>query len=335
MRAGVLDLVILDHEALVAQNLVRHTLTVGAIGANKALALATRLRFATPNARVSGIASSTDSLTSESLGGFDLVVETTGDHRVLEALERLATSTPVAWASISISARARRLFAFFARGTSMPVATFDEAYEPFARAERERGVELPMEGVGCWHPVFPARADEVWILAAAAVGLLETHGRSPPGTPGCTSSSASPETTAPSPASARSPPTAVYVSVDEMVAVVLDDRLCHKMVEHCRRAGRRETGGILIGRYYSDLHDQALVTVVTGPPPGLPRGAAVVRAGRSWARSVLARAWRSNDTTWASGTTTRSRTRRPARPTASSPSRSPGIPPTRVRSRFC
>ncbi len=87
---------------------------------------------------------------------------------------------------------------------------------------------------------------------------------------------------------------AVYVSVDEMVAVVLDDRLCHKMVEHCRRAGRRETGGILIG-HYSDLHDQALVTVVTGPPPDS-------RAGRQWfVRGVrglgraLARAWRSND----------------------------------------
>ncbi len=29
-----------------------------------------------------------------------------------------------------------------------------------------------MEGIGCWHPVFPARADEVWLMASAAVGLL-------------------------------------------------------------------------------------------------------------------------------------------------------------------
>ncbi len=86
----------------------------------------------------------------------------------------------------------------------------------------------------------------------------------------------------------------VHVSEDEMIAVVLDDRLLDEMVEHCRRAGRHETGGILIGRY-SELRDQAVVTQVTGPPSDS-------RAGRRWfvrgvrgLDRVLARAWCSHD----------------------------------------
>jgi hypothetical protein len=37
--------------------------------------------------------------------------------------------------------------------------------------------------VGCWHPVFPARADDVWLFAAAAVKCLESAVLSPPSEP--------------------------------------------------------------------------------------------------------------------------------------------------------
>jgi hypothetical protein len=43
------------------------------------------------------------------------------------------------------------------------------------RDRKEYGSQqLPREGVGCWHPVFPARADDVWLLASAAVKCLES-----------------------------------------------------------------------------------------------------------------------------------------------------------------
>ncbi len=40
------------------------------------------------------------------------------------------------------------------------------------QAERFRDAEWPREGVGCWHPVFPARGDEVWMLASSALQHL-------------------------------------------------------------------------------------------------------------------------------------------------------------------
>jgi len=41
--------------------------------------------------------------------------------------------------------------------------------------EREelRHTPLPREGIGCWHPIFPARADDVWLAASLALKSLE------------------------------------------------------------------------------------------------------------------------------------------------------------------
>ncbi len=32
---------------------------------------------------------------------------------------------------------------------------------------------LPRAGPGCWHPLFPARIDDIWMLAATAIKYLE------------------------------------------------------------------------------------------------------------------------------------------------------------------
>ena len=52
--------------------------------------------------------------------------------------------------------------------------------EDVKEASRE---ELPREGIGCWHPVFPARADDVWLLASAAVKHFERVVMAPPPQP--------------------------------------------------------------------------------------------------------------------------------------------------------
>jgi hypothetical protein len=42
---------------------------------------------------------------------------------------------------------------------------------------------LPREGAGCWHPLFPARIDDLWLMAAAAVKVLESTVTEPPTEP--------------------------------------------------------------------------------------------------------------------------------------------------------
>lgn len=173
VRAGTVHLTIIDSENLEAGNLVRHVLTIDYLGQAKAEALAIHLNAASPNARVTAIARpAEEAFTSALLQEVDLVIETTGDRKVLEILDRVRGRLPVAYASFSITLHAQLLLAFLAYGETFPLGAFDAAYDPIGRVERERGEERPWEGIGCWHPVFPARADEVWVMAAAAVGLL-------------------------------------------------------------------------------------------------------------------------------------------------------------------
>jgi hypothetical protein len=173
VRAGVADLTVIDDQRLEAGNLVRHTLTIEQLGQWKAEGLADRLNSASPNAVVAARPTKAENLVDPAfLADFDLVIETTGDRRTLELLATVEVPRSITYASLSITLHARQLIAYLSRGTKFPVEAFDAAYEPIGRAERDRGEERPMEGVGCWHPVFPARADQIWLMASAAVGLL-------------------------------------------------------------------------------------------------------------------------------------------------------------------
>jgi hypothetical protein len=56
-----------------------------------------------------------------------------------------------------------------------------------------------------------------------------------------------------------------FLSADETVAVSIGDEAWTSIVERCTSAGRRETGGVLIGRY-TEWRDRAIVIEATGPP---------------------------------------------------------------------
>jgi Arc/MetJ family transcription regulator len=173
IRAGVINLTVIDGQRLTVGNLVRHTLTIEQLGQWKAEGLARHLNAASPNATVVAEPKQADVLVDAAyLSEFDLVIDATGDHRVLELLERVKAPHALSYVSVAITLHARHLVAYLSQGTSFPLGDFDAAYAPLARAELERGEERPMEGVGCWQPVFPARADQIWLMASAAVGLL-------------------------------------------------------------------------------------------------------------------------------------------------------------------
>jgi hypothetical protein len=173
VRAGASDLELLDDKRLKAGNLVRHILTIDQLGDWKADALARHLNAASPNANVlARRALAGEKVDAEFIGSFDLVIETTGDHRVLQLLAEVQAPRTTTYVSFSVSLHARRLYAFLARRSQFPLTEFDRAYEPFSRIEADSAEELPMEGIGCWHPVFPARADEIWLMASAGVALL-------------------------------------------------------------------------------------------------------------------------------------------------------------------
>lgn len=178
VRGGVNDVAVVDNEATNAGNLVRHTLGVVDIGHGKAARLAARLNGLSPHARVEAIIGNFP-LTKESdrrrADMCDLVIDCAGSDEVLAALSAEVRPQHTEYLSISLGRGPKRLYLFADAGTSFPAEAFWNATAPWLDRDRSEfdGFEFPWEGIGCWHPVFPAPAHAVWLAASIAVKGLD------------------------------------------------------------------------------------------------------------------------------------------------------------------
>jgi hypothetical protein len=179
VRSGVRELTIIDGDTLEVGNLSRHTLGIGHVGESKSLAVAGRLNKASPHATVRGMNDHFPPRAKEDfewLQEQNLVVDCTGNDQALHQVEQFPWRYADFFFSISVGFRARRLF-FYAQRSRFTVGTFQRSMRPWlmeelGAAEREG---LPREAVGCWHPVFPARSDEIWLMSSAAIPMLESY----------------------------------------------------------------------------------------------------------------------------------------------------------------
>ena len=184
-RAGVRDLTVIDPDLLEAGNLVRHTLLISDVGRAKAGAVADRLTGATLHAQISGVGDAFppgDAEHLERVRSAGVVIDTTGDDDTVAAMSRFPWDGSKTFVSVSLGLHARRLFFFAAHGTSFPGKEFTERLQPWLHRETEEYDlgEMPRDGPGCWHPRHPARIDEVWMMTAAAVKLIERAIGNPP-----------------------------------------------------------------------------------------------------------------------------------------------------------
>ena len=184
-RAGVRNLTVIDRDLLEAGNLVRHTLLVSDLGLAKATGVADRLTDATLHTQISGIEEAFppgDAESAEYLRSAGVVIDTTGDDDTIAAMSRFPWCDSKTFISVSLGLHARRLFFFAAHGTAFPGEEFTERLLPWLRLEGEDydPYELPRDGPGCWHPRHPARIDDVWMMTAAAVKLIEQAIDNPP-----------------------------------------------------------------------------------------------------------------------------------------------------------
>ncbi len=190
VRAGVQDLIILDDENLQVGNLTRHTLGIDQVDKPKAKGVATRLNQASPNAMVQAICSKfpPPSNVMADMQNCDVVIDCTAQDEVLHDMGRYSWQSAKLFISISLGVQARRLFFFVAHGDSFPHASFREQIQPWLEFEsaEHQGEEFPWEGIGCWHPVFPARIDDVWLMTTAAIKYIEAAIVSPPQQPALT-----------------------------------------------------------------------------------------------------------------------------------------------------
>ena len=176
-RAGVSRMLLVDHDDLEAGNLVRHTLTSADLGRNKAGATVERLRLASPMAHITASTSALPQgrALAELLEPFELVLDCSGEDDVLRRLGAAWWPVPRSFVSVSLGVAAQRLFLFYASACAFPFDDFADELGPWLSRERAawRDAGETLEGAGCWSPLFPARVDDVWLAAVAAVKFIE------------------------------------------------------------------------------------------------------------------------------------------------------------------
>lgn len=183
IRAGVGRMTVVDDDVLEAGNLVRHTLTLAELGQPKATALAARLNAANPHARVDAFPGRfpPEHVDNPLWQQPRVIVDTTGSNEVAADLTCFPWDGERLFVSLSLGLGAHRLYLYAGQATTFPADHFRNSVDPLAREDFESsGPDLPREGTGCWHPVFPARADDIWLLAAAAIKLIVGLMEQPP-----------------------------------------------------------------------------------------------------------------------------------------------------------
>jgi hypothetical protein len=178
LRGGVYQAKILDSDVLEVGNLTRHTLDQKYLRIPKSLGVANHLNLASPHARVEAIRDDfppTNEAERDALQQFEIIFDCTGNDSVLHQLENFPWESTKTFFSISMGLGGKRLFLFMGRGNRFPHITFREKLNPWLHKELQEyeNKQLPREGIGCWNPVFPARLDDVWMLASIAVKHIE------------------------------------------------------------------------------------------------------------------------------------------------------------------
>ena len=181
VRSGIYNLTVVDSDIFEVGNLSRHVLNVGNIGELKELSLCSYLNSLNPHANVEVI---NDTLTIDeefktniALDKYDIIIDCTGENSVLDDFQRADFRKNHIIASISVGLGAKHLYMTIMNGTTFYFNSFYKLISPYIQSERDLfdDYNLPRNGIGCWHPTFPARSDDVWLAAATAVKAIENY----------------------------------------------------------------------------------------------------------------------------------------------------------------
>ena len=175
VRMGVRRLGIIDNDVLAMGNLTRHALSTNSVGARKAEALARHCNGANLHANavpVPGNFPPVSSAIASQLRDYDVVVDCTASDDVIEAMARFEWGGEKQFLSLSLTWRGEGLLAYYASETSFPARDAQDRFRVAPRPDPNVD-EAQVEGIGCWHPVFPAPQADVQLWAATAARFME------------------------------------------------------------------------------------------------------------------------------------------------------------------
>lgn len=180
IRAGVAHLTCVDGNALEIGNLCRHTLCLPDLYQAKSKHIAERLTNIDPNTHItyedSYLSVDESGALVPDLNDYDIIIDTTGEDQVLALLSTTKWKRNTVFCSSSVGLGANRLYINIQR-TDLPCfEDFLNLVKPYFQKDYDDCDldDLPRDGIGCWHPLFPARADDMWFAACTTVKALES-----------------------------------------------------------------------------------------------------------------------------------------------------------------
>ncbi len=181
VRAGVYNMSIVDRDFYQVGNTCRHTLILKDIFNSKETALVDRLNQISPHAEINVISEklclNDENKSNINLDKYNFIIDCTGSDDVLEILSNVELMKDTILASISISLKAKHLFIAIYNNKKFDFSSFYKKVEKFVLEDISNCNinDLPRDGIGCWHPTFPARSDDIWLIAGTVVKIIESY----------------------------------------------------------------------------------------------------------------------------------------------------------------
>lgn len=184
VRSGVYNITIADSDIFEIGNLSRHILSLKSIGNSKCTSLYAYLNSLNPHAKVEYIDQKIKIVNDKGIQHFnididkyDIIIDCTGENSILELFSNYIFKHTHYYASVSVGFGAKKLYINMQNGTTFNFDKFVELISPYIEAELQNIDEytLPRDGIGCWHPTFPARSDDIWIAASISVKAIEKY----------------------------------------------------------------------------------------------------------------------------------------------------------------
>ena len=181
VRLGILSIEVLDMDIVQAGNMSRHILTLDSVGLKKAEALSSYLNKIFPAVKSSFENSSLRDVlqkNNEYLNDFDVVIDATGNDDVLKQIaEKIEEGQKFFFTSVSTGYLADSFY-LYTRPSNERNDMVEDFNEKIGKwlildSQKSAGDEEVIEGIGCWHPLFPARIDDIQMLVGAAIKFFE------------------------------------------------------------------------------------------------------------------------------------------------------------------
>ncbi|MDO9183436.1 MAG: ThiF family adenylyltransferase [Bacteriovorax sp.] len=173
VRGGVSEITIVDNDILRFGNLTRHLLDASSVGKYKSQEVANYLRKININVKVNFFnLSFEDFIRTESVAGYDLIADASASDSVLNQISKLGK---INFFSTAIGFKAENLFLIFSQAEEVVLENIYSVFRATIDLEKIKAEKegFPTEGIGCWHPVFPADISDIMLAASLSLKWLE------------------------------------------------------------------------------------------------------------------------------------------------------------------